>query len=74
MSKKNKDLDFEEGLKVASRKELRKICRHFQQMNIMAVTENYHLSESVRALQDELAQAHINLEHKDRLLTSLVNS
>lgn len=74
MSKKHKDLDFEEGIKVASRKELRKICRHFQQMNIMTVTENYRLSESIRSLQDALSESRAETSHKDRLLNALANS
>lgn len=74
MSKKHKDLDFEECIKVKSRKELRKICRHFQQMNIMAVTENYSLSESIRSLQDALSESRAETAYKDRLLNALANS
>lgn len=74
MSKKNKDLDFEASIKKCSRKELQKICRHFQQMNIMAVTDNHYLSESVRELQDSLSGSRHEVAHKQRLIEALANS
>lgn len=76
MSKKhkNEDLTFEQSLKQSNKKELRKICKHFQEMNISAVTENYQLADMVRGLQDELSQTKSSLNHKTRMLEALVNS
>ena len=71
---KHEDLTFEESLKRSSKKELRKICKHFHQMNINAVSENYQLAEMVRGLQDKLAEAQSTINHKTRMLKSLAKS